>query len=367
MPLRPRPDLLELHAYVGGASRLEGANRVVKLSSNEGAFGPPPAAIRALAESAATLHRYPDGASTDLRHALARLHGIDPDRIVCDTGSDPIFTLLALAFGGPGTELIMSEHGFSIYEIAAIKAGGTVIRAPERRLTTDVDAILARVGPATRIVAIANPNNPTGTYIPHREVERLRHQLPPDILLVLDAAYAEYVDFPDYDSGLALASTSGNTVMTRTFSKAYGLGGARLGWAYASAAIIDILNRIREPFGVNAAVQAAGLAALTEPGWVDAVRAHNARERTRLTKALTNAGLTVHPSAANFILVDLGTPDRARSADAHLRGRGIIVRNVASYGLPTCLRITIGTTEEVDLVIEAFETWPESPPERADA
>ncbi len=355
---RPRPDLLELHAYVGGASRLEGVNRVHKLSSNEGAFGPPPSAIRAHAEAAAALHRYPDGGSQLLRETIAGLHGIEPDRIVCDTGSDPIFTLLALAYGGPGTELVMSEHGFSIYEIAAVKAGGTVVRAPERALTTDVDAILARVTPRTRLVAIANPNNPTGTSISRTELERLRRQLPPDILLIIDAAYAEYVDAPDYDPGLALAATTPNTVMTRTFSKAYGLGGARLGWAYGPAQIIDVLNRIREPFGVNIAVQAAGVAALTEPGWIETVRAHNTRERARLAAALAALDLTVHPSAANFILVDLGTAQRALAADAHLRSRGLIVRNVASYGLPSCLRITVGTTEEVDLVIEAFDTWP---------
>ena len=356
---RPRPGLTELHAYVGGASRIEGANRVHKLSSNEGAFGPPPSAIRAHVEAAASLHRYPDGGSRTLRETIARTHGIQVERIMCDTGSDPIFTLLALAFGGPGTELLMSRHGFSIYEIAAIKAGGSVVHAPERALTTDVDAVLARVTPRTRLVAIANPNNPTGTYVPRADIERLRRELPPDILLILDAAYAEYVDEPDYESGLSLAATTPNTVMTRTFSKAYGLGGARLGWAYGPPDIIDILNRIREPFGVNIAVQAAGVAALTEPGWIETVRAHNTRERARLAAALTALHLTVHPSAANFLLVDLGAPDRARAAEAHLRLRGLIVRNVASYGLPSCLRITIGTTEEVDLVIDAFATWPD--------
>ena len=352
-----RADLLELSAYVGGASRIEGANRVVKLSSNEGAFGPPPAAIRAHAEAAASLHRYPDGGSEALRAAIGRVHGIEPSRIVCDTGSDPIFSLLALAYGGPGTELLMSEHGFSIYATAATKANMGVVRAPERALTTDVDALLARVTAATRVVMIANPNNPTGTFIPVAEIERLRRGLPADALLVLDAAYAEYVEDPSYEPGLRLASETDNTVMTRTFSKAYGLGGARLGWAYGPAPVIAMLNRIREPFGVNIAVQAAGVAALDEPGWVERVRSHNTRERARLSASLAGLGLRVWPSAANFVLVDLGGAERAQAADAHLRGRGLIVRNVASYGLPSCLRITIGTTEEVDLVIEAFEGW----------
>ncbi len=358
MPLTPHRDLLGLDPYVGGASRIEGANRVIKLSSNEGAFGPPPGAVRAHAQAASGLHRYPDGGSTELRAAIGRTHGIDPDRIVCDTGSDPIFSLLALAYGGGGSELLMSEHGFSIYATAAAKAGSAVVRAPERDLSTDVDALLARVTGATRLVMIANPNNPTGSVLPAREIERLHRSLPPDILLVLDAAYAEYVDDADYDPGLGLAAETGNTVMTRTFSKAYGLGGARLGWAFGPVPVIELLNRIREPFGVNIAVQAAGIAALAEPGWVERVRSHNARERARLTGALAALGLHVWPSAANFVLVDLGTAARAQAADAHLRTRGLIVRAVGSYGLPSCLRVTIGTSEEVDLVIEAFGSWP---------
>ena len=354
MTPKPRPDLLALDAYVGGLSRLPGANRVIKLSSNEGAFGPPPGAIRAHAEAAASLHRYPDGGSTTLRAAIGRAHGLDPERIVCDTGSDPIFTLLSLAYGGPGTELLMSEHGFAIYAIAQTKAGGTVVRAPERALTTDVDALLARVSPRTRLVMIANPNNPTGTLLPDAELRRLRRALPPDALLVIDAAYAEYVDAPDYDPGAALVDASGSTVMTRTFSKAYGMGGARLGWAYAPAAVIDVLNRIREPFGVPLPTQAAGEAALAEPGWVERVRAHNTRARARLGDGLAALGIAVVPSQANFVLADLGRPETARAADAHLRARGILVRHVASYGLPHCLRITIGTDEEVDAVLEAF-------------
>ena len=354
MTPKPRPDLLALDAYVGGLSRLPGANRVIKLSSNEGAFGPPPGAIRAHAEAAASLHRYPDGGSTTLRAAIGRAHGLDPERIVCDTGSDPIFTLLSLAYGGPGTELLMSEHGFAIYAIAQTKAGGTVVRAPERALTTDVDALLARVSSRTRLVMIANPNNPTGTLLSDAELRRLRRALPPDALLVIDAAYAEYVDAPDYDPGAALVDASGSTVMTRTFSKAYGMGGARLGWAYAPAAVIDVLNRIREPFGVPLPTQAAGEAALAEPGWIERVRAHNTRARARLGDGLAALGIAVVPSQANFVLADLGRPETARAADAHLRARGILVRHVASYGLPHCLRITIGTDEEVDAVLEAF-------------
>jgi histidinol-phosphate aminotransferase len=352
----PRADLLGLAAYVGGASRLEGM-AATKLSSNEGAFGPAPGAMRAYREAAADMHRYPDGGSRALREALGRLHGIDPARICCDTGSDPIFSLLALAYGGPGTELVMSEHGFSIYAIAQTKAGGAVVRAPERDLVTDVDAILARVTGRTRLVMVANPNNPTGTVLGASELRRLRAGLPDEVLLVVDAAYAEYVDDPDYEAGAALVSAGENTIMTRTFSKAYGLGGIRLGWAYGPAPVIDVLDRIREPFGVSGAAQAAGLAALAEPGWIERVRAHNTRERARLAAALDELGLLGPPSQANFVLAHFGTPARAAAADAHLRGRGLIVRAVASYGLPAHLRITIGTADDVDAVIAALRDF----------
>ncbi len=357
MTLVPRPDLLSLAAYVGGVSSLPGIAHPIKLSSNEGAFGPAPGAMAAYRAAAADLHRYPDGSSAALRAALGQTHGLDGARIVCDTGSDPIFSLLALAYGGPGTELVMSEHGFSIYAIAQTKAGGDVVRAPERDLLTDVDAILARVTEHTRLVMIANPNNPTGTVLAPDELRRLRDQLPPHVLLVVDAAYAEYVDDPAYDPGAALVDAGENTVMTRTFSKAYGLGGLRLGWAYGPEAVIDILNRMREPFGVGAPAQAAGLAALAEPGWIERVRTHNSRERDRLEAALRGLGLAGPASQANFTLAHFGTPERAASADAHLRARGIIVRGVASYGLPAHLRITIGTTAEVDAVIAALEDF----------
>ncbi len=354
----PRPDILALDAYVGGGSSLAGVERVIKLSSNEGAFGPPPGAIRAHDAAGRALHRYPDGGSVRLRDAIGRAHGLDPARIVCDTGSDPIFTLLALAYGGPGTELVMSEHGFSIYAIAQTKAGGTVVRAPERDLATDVGAILDRVTPATRLVMIANPNNPTGSMIDADALRRLRDGLPSHVLLVLDAAYAEYVDDPDYEAGAALVDRSGSTVMTRTFSKAYGMGGARLGWAYGPAAVIDVLNRIREPFGVPLATQAAGEAALAEAGWIERVQGHNSRARARLSAALEGQGIHAWPSQANFVLADFGGAERAVAADLHLRACGIIVRHVASYGLPHCLRITIGTDEEIGLVIEALGRLP---------
>ncbi|MBW4033944.1 MULTISPECIES: histidinol-phosphate transaminase [Acidiphilium] len=354
---RPRPSIFSVPPYVGGESAIGGVNRVIKLSSNEGAFGPPPGAIDAMREAAGSAYRYPDGASTSLRRAIGKAFDLDPARIVCGNGSDDLIGLLIQSYGGAGTELVMSAHGFLIYEIAAKLAGMVVRKAAERNLTADIDAMLAQVTPATRMVFLANPNNPTGSLVPAAAVRRLRDALPGDVLLVLDAAYAEYVDRADYDPGIELVDAGHNTVMTRTFSKMFGLGGARLGWAYAPEAVVDVLNRTRMPFNVSSLAAAAGIAALTEAGWVEKCRSHNRQARATLREKLVRAGLTVHPSDANFVLVDLATAARATLADEHLRQRGIIVRNVAAYDLPQCLRVTIGTDEQCDAVAEALTAF----------
>ena len=351
---RPNPAILKIAPYVGGEAHLTGVNRIIKLSSNEGAFGPPPAALAAATRAAAEMHRYPDGGCHDLRQAIGSRFGLDPARIVCGNGSDELLALLIHAYAGPGAEVIMSAHGFVMYDIASTGVGARVIKAPERDLTMDVDAILAAVSPATRMVLVANPNNPTGSLLPQSEMERLRAGLPPDVLLLIDAAYSEYVDRPDYDAGAKLVDAGDNTVMTRTFSKIFGMGGMRLGWCYGPPAIIDVLNRARGPFNVNLAAQEAGIAALSEQHWVEAGRAHNAAQRTRLTEALEALGIKVWPSEANFVLADFGTPDAADAGDAALRRRGILVRGMRAYSLPHCLRITVGTAEECDLVAEAL-------------
>jgi histidinol-phosphate aminotransferase len=352
MTPRPRPEVLEVSPYVGGESRVPGVNRVIKLSSNEGAFGVPPGVAPAVARAVGELSRYPDGEARELRAAIGSRFGLDPAKIICGNGSDDIIAQLCIAYGGPGREVLMSAHGFSIYHIAGTYAGSRVIKAPERNLTADVDALLARVGAATRLVFLANPNNPTGSLLAQSEVERLRARLPEEALLVLDAAYAEYVDRPDYDPGVKLVDAAENTVMTRTFSKVFGLGGMRVGWAYAPPAVIDVLNRIRAPFNVSVAAQAAAVAALAEPGWVEKGRAHNTEQRARLAAGLAAAGIRVWPSEGNFVLADFGTPAHADAANEHLRRHGLIVRKVGGYGLPHCLRITVGTTEEVGLVID---------------
>jgi histidinol-phosphate aminotransferase len=354
MPVMPRPSILSVEPYVGGESKVPGVNRVIKLSSNEGAFGPPPGAIEAIARSAKDAHRYPDGGATALREAIGARFGLDAGRIVCGNGSDELLAMLILAYGGEGTELIMSAHGFMMYDLTGRWAGCRVIKVPENNLTADVDGLLAAVGPRTRLMFLANPNNPTGSILPQSEVERLRAGLREDVLLVLDSAYAEYVTRADYDPGVKLVDATTNTVMCRTFSKIFGLGGMRLGWAYAPPAIVDVLGRVRGPFNVNAAVMAAGIAAVAEPGWVETSVAHNTEWRGKVTQALTAAGLKVWPSEGNFVLVDFGTADRAKAADAYLRARGLILRAMAGYGLPHMLRLTIGTAEECGLVTEAL-------------
>ena len=350
----PRPEILTIHPYVAGESELPGANRTVKLSSNEGAFGVPPSARTAIIQAAEETYRYPDGGADRLREAIGRRWGLNPDRIVCGAGSDDLIYQFCLSYGGPGRDIIMSAHGFAIYHIAGTYAGSRVIKVPERNLTADLDAMLAAVSPATRLIFLANPNNPTGSMVPPADVARFRAALPPEVLLVLDAAYAEYVTHPDYDPGIRLVDATDNTVMTRTFSKIFGLGGMRIGWCYAPPAVVNVLNRVRGPFNVSVAAQAAAIAALAEPGWVEKGRAHNAEYRPKLAAGIQAAGLKVWPSEGNFVLVDLETTETANAADAFLRTSGIIVRKVGGYGLPHCLRVTVGTAEEVGLVVDAF-------------
>lgn len=355
--LLPRPSILTIEPYVGGESKLPGVNRIIKLSSNEGAFGPPPSAQEAIIAAAREAHRYPDGGATRLREAIGARFGLDPARIVCGNGSDELIAYLILAYGGEGTELIMPAHGFVMYDLTGRYAGCRVIKVPERNLMADVDAMLAAVGPRTKLVCLVNPNNPTGALLPRAEVQRLRAGLRDDILLILDAAYAEYVTDPDYDPGNALVDASGNTVMTRTFSKIYGLGGLRLGWAYMPPQVADVLARIRGPFNVNSAAMAAGIAAVSEPGWIERSVAHNEEWRVKLSEGLRALGIKVWPSACNFILADFESAERAKAADASLRARGIIVRAVGGYALPSCLRITIGTAEECTLVQEGLAAF----------
>ncbi|MGD9783185.1 MAG: histidinol-phosphate transaminase [Hyphomicrobiaceae bacterium] len=354
--LTPRPGVLDIEAYVPGESKLPSGVKPAKLSSNETPLGPSPKAVEAYKAAAADLERYPDGQATALRTAIAQRYGLDASRIVCGAGSDEILTMLAHAYLGPGDEAIYTEHGFLVYRIAILACGATPVVAPERDLKTDVDAILTCVTDKTRVVFIANPNNPTGTYIPIDEVRRLRAGLRPDILLVLDGAYAEFVQKNDYEAGLELVATTDNTVMTRTFSKIHGLASLRIGWGYCPAAVADALNRIRGPFNLSAPAIAAGAAAIADSAHVEKAVAHNARWLPWLEAEIGGLGLVVTPSVANFILIafprDAGRT--ARDADAFLKQKGIILRMVGAYGLGHCLRMTIGTEEENRRVVAAL-------------
>jgi histidinol-phosphate aminotransferase len=352
--LTPRPGIFSVSPYVGGESALSGVSRVIKLASNEGALGPSPKAIDAAHGSPESLCRYPDGAATALRQALGRHFGIDPDRIACGAGSDELLAILCRAYVGPGDEVLYSRHGFLMYAIVATGLGATPVAAPERDLTADVDALLARVTERTRAVFIANPNNPTGTYLPFREIRRLHAGLPADVLLVLDAAYAEYMVAADYHAGIELVDAADNVVMTRTFSKIHALGGLRLGWCYASRGIIDVVNRVRGPFNVTTTAQLAGVAALGDQAFVEAVRDHTIRWRTWTTEALRGFGLRVPDSFGNFILARFADAAEADAADAYLRDRGLIVRKMGGYGLAESLRITIGTEEEMRLLVDVL-------------
>ncbi len=354
----PRPGILDIAAYVGGEARIPGVEKPIRLASNESALGPSPKALAAYHAAADEMFRYPDGHSTALRRALGRHHGIDPDRIVCGAGSDDVLHLLAEAYAGPGDEIIFSRHGFSIYRIIALTVGAAPIEAPEKNLTFDVDAVLALVTPKTKLVFIANPNNPTGTFIPRDELKRLHAGLPKSVILVIDAAYSEFVTRNDYDSGLELATREPNVAMTRTFSKIYAMGGLRLGWCYSSAAVADVLNRIRGPFTVSSAAQAAGIAALEDVASTDRAREHNDIWRPWLERALAALGLEVAPCVANFVLVRFPAPPKdASAAWDFLRARGILVRKVAVYHLPEHLRISVGTEPEMRAVVAALSDF----------
>ncbi len=355
----PRDGILKIDPYVPGKSSAPGVARIFKLSSNESPLGASKKAIEAFKSVAGKLEDYPEGSALRLREAIGKRYGLDPARIVCGCGSDDLLHLLATAYIGEGDEGIFTTHGFLVYEIAILAAGGKPVVVPETNFTADVDAILAHVTPRTKMIFLANPNNPTGTYAPMSEVKRLHASLPPHVLLVLDAAYAEYVRRNDYSAGLEMVSTNDNVVMTRTFSKIHGLANLRLGWAFAPGHICDALHRIRGPFNVNGPAMEAGIAAIEDADHVTFAADHNEKWLTWLSDEIAKLGLKVTPSVANFLLVHFPATAgaTAKDADAFLTARGIIVRNVASYKLPQCLRITVGTEEANQLVVGALRDF----------
>ena len=358
----PNPSVMKINAYQGGKSMTGGTKTVVKLSSNECSFGPSPRAMKAYRKASDQLFRYPDGGAEPLKAAIAGHYGLNPEHIVCGAGSDELIALLCQAYISPGDEVIYSAHGFLMYKISTLAAGGVPVVAPETDLTANVDALLSAVTPHTRMVFLANPNNPTGTYLPGGEVRRLREGLREDILLILDAAYAEFVRRNDYEAGIELVSSHQNVVMTRTFSKLYGLAGLRLGWAYCPAAVADVLNRVRGPFNVNLPAQIAGAAALEDTNWTASIAEQTINEREKLRGGLEALGLIVTPSEGNFLLIHFPDLDgkRAVDADAALLADGVILRRMEAYGLSGALRCSIGTTEENARALAAITRFMET-------
>jgi histidinol-phosphate aminotransferase len=357
--LRLKPGIGDISPYVGGESGIAGVDRIIKLSSNESALGPSPKATAAMEAALADTFRYPDGGCTDLRAALGNEHGLDPAQIVCGAGSDEIFSFLSRAYAEAGDEVLYNEHGFLMFPIVTRLVDATPVKVAEKDLCADVDAFLAAVTDKTKILFLANPNNPTGSYLPLSELQRLRAGLPDHVLLVLDGAYAEFVTADDYSPGVELVDAGDNVVMTRTFSKIYGLGGVRLGWSYCPPEVADVLNRIRNPFNVSAIAQAAGLAALKDTTFIAKALADNETLRAWATEKLTAIGLTVPPSVANFVLVRFPYEEgkNAEAADAFLKSKGIIVRRMGGYGLPNSLRISIGVQDEMTALVDALSEF----------
>lgn len=348
----PRAGILEIQSYVPGRSAparglLPGVHKIYKLSSNETPLGPSPHALEVYHQACKKLETYPEGSSLKLREALGAYYGLDPSCLVCGNGSDDLIHLLASAYLNPGEEGIITAHGFLIYKIAILAAGGKVVCVPETKFTADVDHILAHITPQTRVVFLANPNNPTGTYLSSKELMRLHQGLPPYVLLVLDGAYTEYVTAPDYNDGIEWVKAYSNVVVIRTFSKIYGLASLRVGWCYAPRAICDVLHRIRGPFNVNGPAMETAIAALQDRAHTEKAVQHNSKELAWMSQEVRRLGLEVTPSVANFILVHFlpHTNYTAERAEHFLGEQGVIVRNVAAYGLPDALRVSVGSEE----------------------
>ncbi len=354
---QPKPWIMDIAPYVPGRSATDDGRKVAKLSSNENPLGTSDAAKAAFTQHAADLARYPDASAAALREAIAAKYDLDPARVIYGTGSDEILHMVAGAYAGPGDEVLQVRYGFAVYEIATRRVGATLVVAPDADYATDVDALLAAVTPATRIVFIANPNNPTSTMTSRAEIARLHAGLPSDVMLVIDQAYAEYLEPQENDWGLGLAKTHPNVVITRTFSKIYGLAAERIGWGYGSAEAVLAMHRIRQPFNITTGGQAAAIAALHDVTFVDDSRAHNATWRAWLSDEIAkmgNAGLRAIPSKTNFLLILFEGAVSAETAYKGLMERGFITRWLPGQGLPNALRISIGTEEETRGVAEAL-------------
>lgn len=352
----PKNGILSIAPYVPGKVPDPSMGKTFKLSANESPLGPSPKALEAFHLSGSDLFTYPDPSARVLRAAIARRYGLNPDHLVCGNGSDELLNLVARAYLGPGDEGIYTEFGFTVYQIAIRANGATPVVAPDHDFHVSVDEILARVTERTKVVFVANPNNPTGTYVSQSEMRRLSEGLPKDCVLVLDGAYAEFMRQNDYEAGIELVSTTQNTIMTRTFSKIYGLAAIRLGWAYASETIIDAISRIRDPFNVTGPSLAAAVAAFEDTSYTEDVRVHNDIWLPKVMDALRDTGIEVTPSLCNFMLLHFPDVEGKRAKDAHvyLSKQGLMLRQMDEYNLPNALRLSVGTQEANERIIAAL-------------
>ena len=355
LALLPKAGIMDIKAYVGGEGRMDAFDRPVRLASNENVLGCSAAARAAYLAAGEDLHRYPDGGASGLRAALGKKYGFDPEQLVCGAGSDELISLLVRAYAGIGDEVLYSQYGFLMYPISAKSVGATPVAAPEKDMRTDVQAMLAAVTPKTKVVLVANPNNPTGSYLNRAEMQKLRDGLPSDVLLVVDAAYAEFVDAPDYEDGSSLVAAGNNTVMLRTFSKIHGLAALRLGWGYCPPEVAGVINRVRGAFNVSAPAQAAGIAALGDDSFIQKTIDMTNNGRKQLTDGLSALGYKVWPSVTNFLLIEFG--DKAEDIRLALKSQGIFIRQMGAYHLPNCLRITIGTQDDNARLLAAVKEF----------
>jgi histidinol-phosphate aminotransferase len=359
MPLVARPGLDRIQPYQPGQRPIGGGGPGVKLSANESALGASPKAMAAYAEAAGIMERYPDANAVGIRSAIADRYGIEAEKILMGIGSDELLSALVRAYAGAGDEVLYPAATFPMYRIYALSTGADIVQAPDIGYSADVDALLAAVTDRTKVVIVANPNNPTGTYLSSDELASLRAGLRDDILLIIDAAYAEYVAKPDYDAGIALVEATDNTVMTRTFSKVHGMASLRIGWCYAHSDVVSVVGRIRSPFNVSSAAQAAGIAALEDKAHEEAVIAHTAKWHGIATQRLSGLGLEITGTEGNFVCVEFPDEDGKRATDAYefLRQRNIIVRAMAGFGLPKHVRITIGLDDEMETCLDAIDEF----------
>ncbi|MEM9708206.1 MAG: histidinol-phosphate transaminase [Pseudomonadota bacterium] len=355
---QPQPGILDIALYQGGRSAIAGRQDALKLSSNENPLGPPPSAQAAMAEAAASAHIYPSTDHGALRTAIGEIHGLDPDRIICGAGSDEVLQFVTQAFAGPGDEIIHTAHGFSLYPVLIRAAGARPVKVPETERRVDIEAILAAITERTRLIFVTNPGNPTGTMVGEDVLAELIDRVPERIVVVLDGAYTEYA--AGYSGGARLAGARPNVLMTRTFSKIYGLGGLRIGWGYGDKWLIEVMTRIRQPFNLSGLQMAAAEAAVRDREWVDRCQSLNADQRARLLGALGQLGIAADPSETNFILARFADGAEAEAANAALLEDGIIVRQVAGYGFPEGLRMTVGDVEQTGRLIGSLTRWREA-------